>query len=229
MENNPHPPFNRLLLATECSEFDRAAEKMAFTLAQHCRLPLAAVLPMVSNPEFEAFAPEIAARVDAEAAQKLTRLHQQAADAGVAMTVTVRRGEELATEIVEESHAVGCDMLIIRRRGKRGFLANLLIGEMVTRVVAHAPCPVLIVPQESAVWSQGIMVALDADNISAVTTAEQIAAQCGLPLHTVRVTGYGDVFWARENNRSDLIVMQCSTLAQQVIGRSDYPVLVLPR
>ncbi|MEN9472520.1 MAG: hypothetical protein RLZZ495_609 [Pseudomonadota bacterium] len=233
--NPPNPPFSRLLLATECSDFDRAAEKMAFTLAQHCQLPLAAVLPMVSNPEFEALAPEVAMQIDAEAAHKLARLRQQAADANIRMNVAVRRGEEAYFAIVEEARAIACDMLIIRRRGKRGFLANVLIGEMVTRVVSHAPCHVLIVPQESAVWSQGIMVVLNtgdtaassAHHAFALQNATAIAAQCGLPLHIVRASSYGDVLRARDNNRSDLIVMQHSTLAQQVIGRSDYPVLVL--
>ena len=31
--------FTRLLLATECSEFDVGAEKMAFALAQRCSCP----------------------------------------------------------------------------------------------------------------------------------------------------------------------------------------------
>ncbi len=227
--NKKNPPFTRLLLATECSDFDRAAESMAFTLAQHCQLPLAAVLPIVSNPEFEALAPEMAARVDAEAAQKLARLRQQAANTRVMMDITVRRGEEPYLEIVEEARACACDMLIIRRRGKRGFLANLLIGEMVTRVVTHAPCHVLIVPHTSTAWSQGILVALDVNDETTahLATAKAVAAQCGLPLHIVRVTGYAEVLRAQETTHSDLIIMQRSTMAQQVIGRSDVPVLVV--
>ena len=50
--------FNRLLLATEHSEFDAGSEAMAFALAQRCQLPLATVVPLVSNPEYEALAPQ---------------------------------------------------------------------------------------------------------------------------------------------------------------------------
>lgn len=47
------PPFTRLLLASEHTDFDRGAEALAFALAQRCGLPLAAVLPVTSNPEYE--------------------------------------------------------------------------------------------------------------------------------------------------------------------------------
>jgi len=51
------PPFSRLLLATEHTDFDRGAEAIAFALAARCQLALAGVMPLVSNAEFEAAAP----------------------------------------------------------------------------------------------------------------------------------------------------------------------------
>lgn len=270
--------FTRLLLATEGSDFDKGAEKMAFALAQRCQLPLAVVLPLASNPEFEALAPQIAAKMDAEAAQKIARLRQQAATASIVTDMVVRRGEELFSEIVEEARTQSSEMLIIRRRGKRGFLANLLIGEMVSQVVAHAPCHVLIVPPESTVWSQRILVAIDpnealSDTEKTLQTAAKIAAQCELPLYMVcvvagdnmrpfaaqcmtqwmlqatalGVTANGEIrvgkvsaeiLRARETSQSDLIILNSrnphhairtaiGSVAQKVIGLSDYPVLVL--
>lgn len=181
--------FTRLLLATECSEFDVGAEKMAFALAQRCQLPLAAVLPLVSNPEYEALAPQIAAQAEQEAAIKIAKLRTQANSAQVTVDLRVRRGEEPYLEIVEEALATNCEMIIIRRRGKRGLLANLLVGEMVSKVVAHAPCHVLIVPREASMWSQRVLVAADpsVDGRAIVTIAAGVAAQCGLPLHVVSV------------------------------------------
>ncbi len=181
--------FTRLLLATECSEFDAGAEKMAFALAQRCQLPLATVLPLVSNPEYEALAPQIAARAEQEAATKIAKLRAQANTAQVAIDLRVRRGEEPYLEIVEEARATNSEMIIIRRRGKRGLLANLLVGEMVSKVVAHAPCHVLIVPPEASMWSQRVLVATDPteDGRPIVAIAAGVAAQCGLPLHVVSV------------------------------------------
>jgi nucleotide-binding universal stress UspA family protein len=187
--------FSRLLLATEGSEFDTGAEKMAFAMAQRCELPLAAVLPLVSNPEYEALAPQLAARAEQEVALKLARLKEQAKAAHVAIEPRVRRGEEPYLEIVEEARSQNSEMIIIRRRGKRGLLANLLVGEMVSKVVAHAPCHVLIVPPEAAMWTQRVLVAVDPaeDPNAIVAIASGVAAQCGLPLHVVTVVAAEDL------------------------------------
>jgi nucleotide-binding universal stress UspA family protein len=181
--------FTRLLLATEHSEFDTGAEKMALALAQRCQLPLAAVLPLVSNPEYEALAPQIAARAEREAAGKIAQLQEHAIAAGVTINLRVRRGEEPYQEIVDEAWAQMSDLIIIRRRGKRGLLANLLVGEMVSKVVAHAPCHVLIVAREARMWSQRVMVAAEPTDHGRqiVAIAVAVAAQCGLPLHLVSV------------------------------------------
>ena len=181
--------FTRLLLATEHTEFDTGAETLALALAQRCQLPLTMVLPLLSNPEYEALAPQIAARSEREAATKIARLREQAQAAGVVIDLCVRRGEEPYQEIVEEAQAQGSDLIIIRRRGKRGFLANLLVGEMVSKVVAHAPCHVLIVPRGARLWSQRVLAAAApiAQGRQVVATAVALAAQCGLSLHLVSV------------------------------------------
>ena len=183
--------FTRLLLATEGSEFDVGAEEMAFALAHRCQLPLATVIPLVSNPEFEALAPQLAARAEQDAALKIARLREKANAAQVAIEPHVRRGEEPYLEIVEEAQATRSEMIIIRRRGKRGLLANLLVGEMVSKVVAHAPCHVLIVPREAAMWNKRVLAAVDPaeEGRNIVAIAAGVAAQCGLPLHIVSVVG----------------------------------------
>lgn len=181
--------FTRLLLATEHSEYDSGAEAMGFALAQRCQLPLATVLPLVSNPEFEAIAPQIAAKAEQEAAAKIAELRQQAQAVGVAIDLRLRRGPEPYQEIVDEAREQGSDVIIIRRRGKRGLLANLLVGEMVSKVVTHAPCHVLIAPREARLWQQRVLVAAEATPTGRqiVATALAVAAQCALPLHLVSV------------------------------------------
>lgn len=181
--------FTRLLLATEHSPFDTGAEAMGFALAQRCQLPLATVLPLVSNPEYEAIAPQIAAQAEREAAAKIAELREQARAAGVSIDLHLRRGPEPYQEIVDEAIAQNSDVIIIRRRGKRSFLANLMVGEMVSKVVAHAPCHVLIVPREARLWQQRVLVAAEAttQGRQIVATGIAVAAQCGLPLQLVTV------------------------------------------
>ena len=182
--------FTRLLLATEHTEFDAGAEAVAISMAQRCQLPLATVMPLVSNPEYEALAPEIALRAEQEAAVKIAEIRASAQAKGVSIDLRVRRGEEPYREIVEEARARGSELIILRRRGKRGLLANLLVGEMVSKVLAHAPCHVLFATRESHMWRQAILVAAEpgAQGLRLVKTAAIVAAECGLPLHLVYVT-----------------------------------------
>jgi hypothetical protein len=182
-------PFAHLLLATEHTEFDAGAERVALALAHRCGLPLAAVLPIVSNPEYEAAAPQLAAQADAEAGRSMASLRSVAAAAGVAFEIRARRGEEPWREIVAEARERGADLLIARRRGKRGFLANLLVGEMVGKVAGQAPCSTLLVPRAAAMWQRRVLAAIDASAAAPVVaaTAAAIAAECGLPLALVSV------------------------------------------
>ena len=191
-------PFARVLLATEHTEFDAGAENLAMALARHCALPLAAVLPIMSNPEFEVTAPELAARSDAQASQRREALLEMARTQQVRLDVVVRHGSEPDAEIVQEAQQRQSDLIVIRRRGQRGFLAQLLIGEMVSRVVAHAPCSVLVAPRTAQMWTRRVLVGIDpqAPSEAALGLAAGIAADCELPLRVVCVVGT-DAFRAR--------------------------------
>lgn len=182
-------PFNRLLLATEHSVYDSGAETLALALARRCGLPLAAVLPVLSNPEFEMIAPQLAARADAEAAVKRQSLEATARAQQVALAVAVRHGPEPFESIVTAAREHAADLIVIRRRGQRGLLANLLVGEMVSKVVAHAPCSVLVAPRGAQLWQRQVMVGVDpqAPDLACLSRAAAIAVECALPLHLVCV------------------------------------------
>lgn len=180
----------RLLLATEHTEFDFGAEQLAFALARRQGGALPVLLPILSNPEFEAVAPELAAKADAEAAKRRRALE---AEAGVPLAFCVRRGPELDLEIVDEARRQATELLVIRRRGKRGWLANLLVGEMVSKVLAHAPCPMLVVPRGAKMWSRGVLVGIDplAAGHGALDLAIRFAKEWQLPLSLVGVVESG--------------------------------------
>jgi nucleotide-binding universal stress UspA family protein len=181
--------FTRLLLATEHTPYDTGAESLAISMARRCGLPLAVVLPLVSNPEYEALAPQIAARAEQEAAAKIADIRAHAQAQGVDINLRVRRGDEPYRAIVDEARINHSELIILRRRGQRGFLAKLLIGEMVSKVVAHTPCHVLFAPREARMWNRRVLVAAkpDAQGERLIKLAAAIAAECELPLQIVCV------------------------------------------
>jgi hypothetical protein len=182
-------PYSNVLLATEGTPFDAGAERVAIDLAARLAIGLRAVLPVVSNPEYESMAPLLGDQAEAKAAAWLEALRQAARAKGVELVGAVRRGEEPSRQIVTEAHESGADLLVLRRRGKRSYLANILFGEMVHAVTGQAPCDVLIVPQESNLWSRSIVLATDGSPHSgrAADRAAAIAAAFGLPVTVVSV------------------------------------------
>lgn len=178
------PLFERILLATEHTEFDIGAERLAIDIARECGLPLGGVLPIVSNVEYEAVAPELVAQAEEEAFAKLMQLRLEAQRAGVELDIRVRRGEEPYREIIAEAQARNANLIVTRRRGKRGFLANLMVGEMVGKVATLAPCSVLLVPRASRMWSQRVLAAVDTSRAAeaVAATAARVAVRCKLPL-----------------------------------------------
>lgn len=185
-------PFEHILLATERTDFDAGAERLAFEMARRCEVPLTAVLPVVSNPEYEVIAPQLAEHAEQEAAAKVNTLYDAAVAADVQLEVVARHGVEPFREIVQEASERKSDLIVTRRRGKRSFLSNLLIGEMVSKVVGHAPCSVLFVPRAAKLWSRNILAAVDTSpNAECVAqVAANVAAQCGLPLTLVSVAAH---------------------------------------
>ena len=212
-------PFQRILLATEHTEFDAGAERLAFAMAKRCGVPLRVVVPLLSNPEYEAEMPELALRAEQEAAVKIDALRKQADAQGVQLDVRVRRGAEIHTEIVAEASESETDLIVVRRRGKPGFLARLLVGEMVSKVIRDTTCSVLLVPRAAEFWSHGVLAAVG-DTPAApgiARTAGTIAGICGLPL-TVLSVAPDQAALSKTQNLNTMNVALASDLSDKVRG-----------
>lgn len=182
-------PFNRILLATEQTEFDVGAERVTFYMAQRCGMPLRVVIPIVSNPAYEASAPDLVLREEMEAARRIEGLRERARAVNVKLDIQVRRGNDPHREIVDEAVESKTDLIVIRRRGKPGFLARMLVGEMVSRVIRDVSCCVLVVPRAAEFWQKGILAAVGdtpaGPGIAKI--AADIAGVCDLPLTILSV------------------------------------------
>ncbi len=248
--------FQRLLLATARTEFDAGAERLALALAQRCQQALGVVMPLASNAEYEAVAPQLAAQADRDAAARLLPLREQARAAGVALDLRVRRGADAWLEIVDDAQERGADLIVIRRRGRRGFLARMLVGEMVTQVIAQAPCSVLVVPRDAGLWTRRVLLAAEPGEAGATSLqlALAVAAECELPLHLLcsaedfladalrraphgGVVATGEVLAgasaaqilnASRRQGADLLVLARSAVAHQVTGQAECAVLLTP-
>jgi hypothetical protein len=183
------PPWQRILLATEHTTFDVGAERLALELARRGNGKLAVVLPIEANLEILSELPLEAARLDDEAAGRRRDLLAAARAAGVDASVSVREEGELWRAIVAQASDAKADLVVIRRRGHRGFIAQYAFGESARAVAARAPCDVLVVPRAATYWTRAVVAAVDAARATerVAATAARVAAWSGLPLHVVSV------------------------------------------
>lgn len=154
-------PMQTILLATERTPFDAGAERLAIELARCSRRNLHVVMPLFGNPEYQVEAPDLLASAEAGARQALAALAAQAAAHEVVLASRVREGEEPWREIVDEARELHADLLVTRRVGRRGVLARLLVGGMVSQVAAHATAPVLMAAETATMWSQRVLAVVE--------------------------------------------------------------------
>jgi SulP family sulfate permease len=167
----------RLLLATDGSEFSRAPTDIAVALAQR----FAVTLDVMTSIESTA---------DAELARaRLAAASHDALVAGVDTEEIVRQGKQPVQEVIAAAHAAASNILIIGRRPPRGDLKERLVGDIAHHILDQAPCHVLIAGWQSRMWMTRIVLASDGSAASdaAAEICGQIAKVTGVPVTIVTV------------------------------------------
>ena len=163
----------RLLLAAESSEFSEGAIREAISLSKRCGSKLTALSVIESNPEFGSMAPAILEKMEKEVLTHLDSVKARARQEGVACETITYEGEDSYKYIVEEAVKQKSTMIIMGRRGKKGF-RRLVMGSTTAWTIGHAPCSVLVVPRAAQVEFKSVVVATDGSKYSAVAASEAI-------------------------------------------------------
>jgi len=185
---SPIGRFEKILLATDGSEFSAGATRAAIRLARACGGKLAAMSMVLGNPEYDTLAPKLVAKALDEARAALERVQAEAGAAGVECRMMLRQGEAPHTEIVAASEELQSDVVVMGRRGRRG-MARLMVGDATARVVGIARCSVLVVPRLADLGATRILLATDGSRYAdaAAVAAIGLARHLGLPVSVVSV------------------------------------------
>jgi nucleotide-binding universal stress UspA family protein len=187
---SPTGRFERILLASDGSEYCSDAERVALAMTEKCGGILQITSVVITNPAAESVAPERIQAAEQETRALLDRLHAEAVERGIASETILRRGPDPHVEIVTAAEKSGSDVIVMGRRGKRGLMQRM-IGDATSKVVGRAKCSVLVVPEGAGMWQQRILLATDGSRFSdaAAVAATRIAELCGVAvtvLSTVR-------------------------------------------
>lgn len=185
---SPIGRFEKILLATDGSEFSAGATRAAIQLARACAGKLTVMSMVLGNPEYDTPAPKLVAKALAEARVTLEQVKLEAQAAGIECTTQLRQGEDPHQEIVAASEELQADIVVMGRRGRRG-LARLMVGDATAKVVGKAHCSVLVVPRDANLGTTRILLASDGSRYAdaAAVSASGLARNLGLPISVISV------------------------------------------
>lgn len=180
---SPPGRMEKLLLATDGSEFSEGAVRLALDMAPRCGARLTAMTIVLSNPEYDTIAPQLAEVAEQKARAIIEDVRTRAVAQGVFLETAIRHAPEPAREIVEQAEKMNADVVIMGRRGRRG-LARMMVGDATARVSSQAHCSVLVAPRGARMWSNRVLVATDGSSFSdtAAGAAGRLAVMCQLPV-----------------------------------------------
>ncbi|MDX9765967.1 MAG: universal stress protein [Ectothiorhodospiraceae bacterium] len=189
---SPTGRFERILLATDGSEYAAGATREAIAIAAKCGAQLHVVTVVRTNAEYESLAPKLVEQAEAQARERLDAVSTQAQAAGLACETLIRHGEDAYPEIVAAAEATNADVIVMGRRGRSG-LMRLMMGGNTGRVIGHARCAVLVVPRAAGIIGKPLLLATDGSRHgdAAAQSAVALAKRCGAALTVLSVAGDG--------------------------------------
>lgn len=141
----PTPGFEKLLVATDGSEFSKAAVQEAIDIAGACSSALYVLHVIEVSAEIELWDAQSAEKLERDMRTYLEGIKAKAARRGVKCEVIMHMGDEPYRFIVSEAVKRKISTIIMGSHGRTG-LTRLMMGSTVARVIGHAPCRVMVVP-----------------------------------------------------------------------------------
>jgi nucleotide-binding universal stress UspA family protein len=135
----------RILVAVDGSPHAEHAVDQAISLGGICNSQIYALSVAEVIPEYLAEAPQLFERKEQEAREIAVKACDKIKNAGLECEVLTHFNEQPAEVILKEAKDKEIDLIVMGTRG-RSLLARLLLGSVAQRVIAHAPCPVMVIP-----------------------------------------------------------------------------------
>ena len=185
---SPLGRFERLLVATDGSEFSAGAVRESIRLAKRCGARLRIVCVVASNVDQESLGEQVLAKELDAARAHLDAAIAQAASAGLDCESAVLQGPSVAGCLLDESDRCGADLIVTGRRSRHR-LERVMLGDVAATLVSRAHCGVLVVPRAAQISGRRFLLASDGSRFgdAAAATACNLAPRYDAPVAVVSV------------------------------------------
>ncbi len=136
--------FGKIMVATDGSEYSRRAMARALDFAESYGSELDVVSIVEIVPEIYSIAPQAVEERIQKAEEYMASLKKQADSRNIKSQGFVRDSAEPYNVITEIAQKEQTGLILMGSHGRTG-LSRILMGSTAERVIAHAPCPVLVV------------------------------------------------------------------------------------
>jgi nucleotide-binding universal stress UspA family protein len=135
--------FGKILVATDGSEYSRRAMARAMDFAESYGTELDVISIVEILPEIYSIAPQVVEERVQKTEEYIAGLKKQADARGITCRGFVRDSAEPYNIITEIAQKEQVGLILMGSHGRTG-LSRILMGSTTERVIAHAPCPVLV-------------------------------------------------------------------------------------
>lgn len=185
---SPTGRLERVLLATDGSEFSAGATEVAIDLAQGAGADLTAMTTVLIDFASGGIPGDVLKAGRAQARGMLREVKLAARRQGYDAKIELRQGTKPEKEIIRCAEDMHADVIVMGRRGRRG-LARMMVGLATRQVIGYSDCNVLVVPRLAGMWHRRILLGIDGSRHSeaAAVVAARLAKLFRLPVSVVSV------------------------------------------
>ncbi|MBT8368244.1 MAG: universal stress protein [Deltaproteobacteria bacterium] len=135
----------KILAAVDGSPFSDAVVDQAISLGGICHSQIFVISVVDLFPEQMEVAPTLVEKMSEEVRQHLDQAKAKVDKAKIPCETIVHMGGAPHEFIVQEARDRKIDLILMGTHGRSG-LKRILLGSVAQNVIAHAPCPVMVVP-----------------------------------------------------------------------------------
>jgi len=210
--------YKKILVAVDGSESSIHALKESFKLATNEKswITVVSVVPPYEG-ELELVGVRDIKKALRQPCEKALSISNDIAKAEGALIKTVCEEGEAHERIIDLAEAENCDLIIMGRRGLRR-LERVLVGSVTARVIGYSHKDVLVVPRDTVVGWQKILVATDGSRYSKDATERAIdfAKSYGGELKVISVVDVPAEFYGEAPDAVESLINKAKGFVEDV-------------